>query len=536
MIRSVMTFAFLILATSPLFADLKNEKLLKSHDPIAITNDEGFEDLAAQPGSGVTGGPGEDEKHPYVIENLKIAHDDKPAISITGTTAYFMIRNVATEGVVRRGLPSTAPGLKLDYVENGTISDCRFANDSGINLHMSYKNAFDRCDVKMGTILLYDTNRCTFTDCKVLDSVAQGFMIWHGKKDVFRRCMAIRIQREGIAFNGSAMDCEITDCVFDRCVWAGISLEGSPRFAIRGNKVSESRGYGIVLAYGSDDLTVEDNTVTYSGQDGIQLQTCKRAMLRGNTIRNGGSTGIFFLGSEDSSAVNNTIEQANTGISVTGGKSKNVFEGNDISHCMHGIELDGSDNSVRNNKIYASRNAINLKASSTVVEGNRISDMINGVGITGAKNTVRKNTFEWMGIPIILSDAKENDISDNTIKGFVFGGIYLYPNSSKNRITGNTIEGGRTSSGAIVLEGATGNQIENNTLTENPTSLNLSKGSDSNAITANQIIGAGTGIAIVDSKGNTVTGNRLDGCSTPFSIIPKWMEQNKVENNEVKEK
>lgn len=523
-----------LLFVSPLLCDVKDEKALKPHDSLVVVNDEGLEDLAGRPGSGVTGGPGEDAQHPFIIENLKIAHDDKPAISITGTTAYLVIRNLATEGVVRKGLPSPTPGMELVSVENAAVSDCRFEKDSGLSLRLCYMDTLDRVDVKMGTVVLYDTNRCTLTDCKVLDSVAQGYMVWHGKKNAFRRCQAVHIQREGIAFNGSCMDCEVSDCVFNRCVWAGISLEGSPRFVLRGNKVSESRGYGLVIAYDSNDLTVENNTVNYSGQDGIQLQACKGATLKGNTVLNSGSAGIFFLGSEDSKAIGNTIEQARTGLSVTGGKSKNVLEDNDVSHCMDCIEIDGSDNALRNNKLHASRNAVTLRASSTIVEANRISDMINGIHIAGAKNTVRKNLLEWMGMPIVLGGGKENVVTSNVIKGFCFGGIYLYPGSSKNAVVENTVEGGRTSSGAIVLEGATENSIEHNTLTENPTSISLTKASNSNSITGNTILRASTGIAIVDSTGNVVTGNRLEGCTAPLAIFPKWMEQNKVEGNEVK--
>ncbi|NCO33633.1 MAG: hypothetical protein GW893_07170 [Armatimonadetes bacterium] len=535
MSRRLLLYVIPFLWVGPACADLKSEKLLKPHAPMVVVNDEGFEDLAAQPGSGVTGGPGYDAQRPFVIENLKMQHDDTPAIQITGTTAHFVIRNVWTQGVVRKGMPSAAPGIEMVQVENGVVQDCRFEQDMGIGARMSYMIRFDRISIRMGRIMLYDTNRCIFTDFDIRDSVTQGIMIWHGKKNRFARCKALNIQREGIAFNGSCMDCEVLDCVFDHCVWAGISVECSPRIVMRGNEVAESRGYGIVLAYDSNDLVVEDNEVNYSGQDGIQLQTCKNANIIGNKVRNSGSAGIWFLGSESSTASNNVIEQANTGISVTGNKIGNVLEGNDISHCMNAIEIDGSKHVIRSNKIYANRNAINVKASFSTIEGNTFRDLINGINLNGSNNTVRRNSFEWMGVPLAVYEGSENGITDNTIKGFVFHGIHLAAGATRNAVTGNTLEGGRSSAGALTCEGATENRIEANTFEENPISINVTKSSNNNTITGNRIHRAGTGIIVVDSTGNTVTGNALSGCATPLSIFPKWMEKNKVEANEVRE-
>jgi len=526
----LLVYLFVFLLVAMVRADIKNEKLLKPHAPIVIINDESFEDLAAQPNSGVTGGPGYDDKHPFIIENLKIEHDDKPAIQITGTTAHFIIRNVLTEGRVRKGMPSPAPAIELVQVENGTVEDCRFSQDMGISLRLCYQNRFRRVTIRMGRIMLYDTNRCTFSQCDINDSVTQGIMVWHGKKNRFEQCRATRIQREGIAFNGSCADCEVNECVFDRCVWAGISVEGSPRILVRGNKVSESRGYGIVLAYESHDLIVENNEVTYSGQDGIQLQACSNARITANKVRNSGAAGIWFLDSSSSIAQSNLIEQAHTGILVSGNKREHLIEGNEITHCMNAIELEGSKHVIRNNRIYANRNALNAKASTCVIEGNDFQDMINGVNISGNENILRKNLFQWMGVPIAVSDGNNNSLVENTIKGFVFHGIHL-ASARQTLIYGNRLEGGRSSAGALTCEGACANRIEANVFEENPLSINIIRNSNNNTVTQNQINHAETGIIVVDSVDNVITGNRLSGCATPLSIFPKWMEKNKVEAN-----
>ena len=116
-----------LLAVSPLSASaagLRDAKLLKPAGPIVVTCDEDFEDLAAKPDSGVTGGPGEDAEHPFVIENLLIKHDKEAAITVSRTVAHFVIRNVHTVGVLRRGRPSRGQGIRLAHVENGIVEDC----------------------------------------------------------------------------------------------------------------------------------------------------------------------------------------------------------------------------------------------------------------------------------------------------------------------------------------------------------------------------------------------------------------------------
>ena len=114
----------LVLAVGTLHADVRDPKRLRPHEPIKIVTDETLEALAKTPGSGVTGGPGGDAAHPFVIEDLRIAHDKTPGIEISHTTAHLVIRNVATEGVVRRGRPSRGQGLSLVHAENVAWKEC----------------------------------------------------------------------------------------------------------------------------------------------------------------------------------------------------------------------------------------------------------------------------------------------------------------------------------------------------------------------------------------------------------------------------
>jgi len=522
-------------------ADVRDETLLSPHDPIKVETDETLEALAKTPGSGVTGGPGVDATHPFVIENLRILHDAEPAIHIGYIRSYLVIRNVATEGLVRRSVPSKGHGLSLAHAENVTVEDCRFDKGRGVDLHMSYKCTLRRVDLNMGTFLLYDTNRCKLIECRTRDSLAQGFMIWHGKKNRFERCQATHVLREGIAFNGSAHDNEIIECVFDHCVWAGISVEGSSRIVMRGNRVSHSRGYGLVIAYDSNDLVAEGNTVTESGQDGIQVQTCRRVRIIGNTVRYSGATGIWFLASSECTTSGNVISHTKTGISVTGtyqgvsygSPAGNLLDGNDVSLCMFGISADGKGHTIKGNNVHENRNAMVINASECTIEGNEVSDGINGIAVAGERNMVRRNRFNWMGSCINVTGS-HSQVVENQLRGFCFDGITLRSGAAHCRVEKNILEASITAV-AISLSNAGHNQVLDNTLREHARGVEVARQANDNVLKGNKLEDCGVGLNVLDSTGNELRQNVLTGCDVPMRIFPKWRELNTIEGNTVKE-
>ncbi|MFW9865108.1 MAG: right-handed parallel beta-helix repeat-containing protein [Candidatus Thorarchaeota archaeon] len=93
--------------------NFKQLSIAVAHDPIIITSNSEF----AAVSSGGNGQAG----NPYIIENFEITtNNEEPflGISITGTTAYFKIRNCLINNYDK-----TMEGIYLDNVDNGVIEN-----------------------------------------------------------------------------------------------------------------------------------------------------------------------------------------------------------------------------------------------------------------------------------------------------------------------------------------------------------------------------------------------------------------------------
>src|SRR5881296_458941 len=115
-----------------------NASSYNSHSPILITSDSSFTST-----SGVTTGSGT-AIDPYIIQGWDILATTSNAITITGTTAHFVIRDCY--------LHSGYVGVLLRGVSNGTIQNTSVQNNgAGINIDHSKGIAILGSDISSNT-------------------------------------------------------------------------------------------------------------------------------------------------------------------------------------------------------------------------------------------------------------------------------------------------------------------------------------------------------------------------------------------------
>ncbi len=217
----------------------------------------------------------------------------------------------------------------------------------------------------------------------------------------------------------------------------GILIEQSKDAVVKGNKTTETAGYGIRVV-GSNGAKIggaaaeERNTVTKADLDGIKVSGGTGVVVENNKVDDAGRVGIYAESAIDLSIkgndVNNTtyaIGSPYGGITTDWGSNISV-SGNTVANSGHGVMmyLAGGTNKIDGNTINTVwADGINVNQVPNVeVSGNFIGltggvDNIKGNGITlkdsdGA--VVKTNT---------ISDVKGHGISAATSNGILIGGL-----------------------------------------------------------------------------------------------------------------
>jgi parallel beta-helix repeat protein len=195
----------------------------------------------------------------------------------------------------------------------------------------------------------------------------------------------------------------------------GIYLESCNNNTISGNRVSDTKGLGYVLAEGikliySNNNVIMNNIANYTGYGGISLYVCKNNIISGNIANDAeGGGGIGLSTCENNIISENTVN--NNGITKLEYYDIRSSDGISLYNCKNNII---SYNNVNNN----SRTGISLIDS----DHNKIS-----------RNTVKNNYY---GVRLEWSSS-DNRISKNTIKNNDKYGVYLTKKSNNNIISGN---------------------------------------------------------------------------------------------------
>jgi parallel beta-helix repeat protein len=170
---------------------------------------------------------------------------------------------------------------------------------------------------------------------------------------------------------------------------------------VRVSDVNASNGDGIHLAF-VEDSQIEDNIAYRNSWDGIRLYRCQGNVLRNNEMGNNRRAAMSLLLSTDNEIVENRFLANDYGLILTA-SDRNRVDGNIAAANPSGIEISG--------------------------------------GSTG--NLVTRNILyhENTTFGVAIDQASGNEVRENVFAGCETG-VLLNPQSSNNRILGNTLVGG----------------------------------------------------------------------------------------------
>jgi parallel beta-helix repeat protein len=229
--------------------------------PIAIVGDIGF-----TAGNGVNGGTGT-SGDPYIIDDWDITAAAGHAISITGTRAYFQIRNCS----LHDGRTPTWDGIILTNVENGTITNNSILN----NTHGIHLDSSDWNNILNNTVSINSLDGI-YLDGSFNNSIENNTCMTNGWNGVF-----LSVSDDNFVFNNTC----------NSNLWDGIYLEASSDNKIKWNNCSKNVDDGIEMFWKCNGNVVFQNVVISNTDYGCSISTS----CAGNTVNQ--NTFIFNRGS-----------------------------------------------------------------------------------------------------------------------------------------------------------------------------------------------------------------------------------------------
>ncbi|MHA2207042.1 MAG: right-handed parallel beta-helix repeat-containing protein, partial [Candidatus Thorarchaeota archaeon] len=331
-------------------------------------------------------GLGTDE-NPYVLEGKNIT-SHAPAISISNTTAHFVIRNCKVLGAPP--FTSLNVGVKIEDARNGRIEGCNFTRlGDGVEIHRSsgivvrnttFTDCVNGVDVwEKSNYTVVQNN--TFTDpstvslyiqeshrIDVLDNIFRSpphtnvvlghVRAWDANYVSFARNRFIDISR-GLALRGNHSLFE--DNLFEVHRQHGMEIVGSMNSTLRNNTYLYSGdeplevGSGFVVDRSSSMKDSSDIHIYDCVVDGLTAWVSHTTNL---TIENCNYTNSLFLGLGVSNMSGPAIIRNNRfinisyeGISSAYNPDDVVFHSNLIADCSSGFEGTGNAGTFRNNTL-----------------------------------------------------------------------------------------------------------------------------------------------------------------------------------------
>jgi len=229
-------------------------------------------------------------------------------------------------------------------------------------------------------------------------------------------------------------------------------------------------GYGFSL-YGRVNVTIKKLHIANFGY-GIYMDNSSGNSILANNLTYNAFDGIMLWNNSNGNSVtHNNITNSNYGISLGYSTNNNVLM-NEISYNSYGI----------NGRFFSSENNI--------------------IG-----NTVENNARN--GIEFYGWDFSENlTISNNTIIGNGWAGLWLVSSANNNTVSSNYVAGNGYS--GIELYSSSGNIITNNTITNNADNGILVESSKNTIIENNITLNHRYGLELVSSN-NTIFNNSFEG-------------------------
>lgn len=344
------------------------------HAPIVITSDVDFISQA-WPGFG-------NSTNPFIIENLNITSDDD-CIDISGTTAYFVIRNcwISSETGI------DGYGVHLDSLSNGVVVNCTITK-------------------KAMAFYIGDCSDSYVTQNNVSQTSYIGISVGYSTN--------FTVSRNRIGYCGDA----------------GIALHRSDDSRISNNSVSYCEYAGIYL-YQTHHSNVTTNSVSSSNPSGIYLDDSDYCNVIGNTLYNNSIFGLDLTYSGSCLIANNTLLK--DGLTLYGTE---YFWSHEISgNSVNGKEL-GYFDSRSHEFIDASEfgQIILVKCQNVTLENATIFDTNTGLTIAYSSNCTARN-FSIMDCSyygVNFEEGEDNQIQESEITGCARAGVraWRHPKST----------------------------------------------------------------------------------------------------------
>lgn len=308
----------------------------------------------------------------------------------------------------------------------------------------------------------------------------------------------------GIYMNGVS-GANITDNEFSG-VDCGVQMEKSSRCSLIDNTVNGAVQHGFYLSSSSNNCILTNNTISYTGEEGILLKNSINCILTNNTVSRIDSEGILVKYSNGCTLINNAVTDANSGISLDS-SDECVLRNNRASSGIYGISLSGIQNCTFTGNIM-SGNWYNFNLE--------LYDLENKTGnVIDTSNLVDGNKiyyFEGEPKPSIKSDAGtvycincgKAEIKDLVLQNNSYG-VFLYNTSSE--MQNNTIN--NSVYGIMVLSSHNVN-ISDSRVENSMMGVNLKEVTDV-TLADNVVKNSICGMATVGCENCTLTCNYIQG-------------------------
>jgi parallel beta-helix repeat protein len=291
----------------PIVSNESNEQLkIRSDIPISILNNTAF-DFYDSGGNGT-------ESNPWILENYVINASGygTPAIYITNTNAYFILRNCT---VLR-----TDSGKNSIYLQNlmfGNLDNNTVKNSGSAG------------------IALQNSNNVTITNNIVNNSGTTGIYLANSDNNtLINNTAKYSIGYYGIHLTSGSDNNKLlnnTAAYNLNPSWGyGICLQSNSRFNNLTGNTANNNKYGFYI-WDSDWNNLTRNTANSNSQSGIQLSISDRNNLNGNTANNN-FYGITVGNSNYNNITWNTFLNCSQAIYVGGTSTGNIFYNNEISY------------------------------------------------------------------------------------------------------------------------------------------------------------------------------------------------------------
>ena len=401
-----------------------------AHTPISISSNTAFN------GAGFTGtGTSTD---PYVLNDYYITSTTSDAISITTTSAYFIISNcyISTNGTNYFGVSLNSVGngtFENDYINNSGSSGGFYSNGGSNILLMNStinKSSGNGLDIETSNLITVYNNT-------IINSQNSGIYSLSNTNSTFTynnvsyNDLSNGASNYGIYDWGYSTNVTYSYNIVNNNGNDGFWLYQSGKQMITFNTVENNQGNGIYFGFGGpqSDVNVSNNYVAYNTQDGLNLDQASNNSISNNII------------------VSNTGNGVNVGhLNVNNYFNNNTITNNDLAGFL--IDASSVNVTVVGNTIDGSHtDGLNLTSAYNLFTGNSsfVNNTITNSGNDGIYvNSTNNDTFSYnyvalnSGYGVYVHNSTENTFYLNSfVNNYIQGSDANTTNSWTNGHYGN---------------------------------------------------------------------------------------------------